>query len=109
MKTLKIFAIFAILVGSAVSSYAQDIPLVEPRVENDVPYITGGVGIEERDAMREALAGDYNLKIVLATKSGPYLSNIPVRIMDAAGNVMMETDNNGPWIYVNLPSGKYTV
>jgi hypothetical protein len=109
MKSAKILTIFAILLGAAFFSYAQDIPLVEPRVENGIRYITGGVGIDEREAMREALPGDYNLKIVLAAKSGPYLSNIPVRIADAAGNVLLETDDNGPWIYVDLPSGKYTV
>ncbi len=73
MKSAKILAVFAVLFGLALSSYVQDIPLVEPRVENGIRYITGGVGIDEREAMRETLAGDYNLKIVLAAKSGPFL------------------------------------
>ena len=110
MRKAKILTILGIVFGLAISGYAQDIPLIEPKVENGIRYITGGVGLEEREAMQEAFdSGDYNLKIVLATKNGPYLSLVPVRITDATGKVMLETDQTGPWLYVNLPRGKYKI
>ena len=71
-------------------------------------FMSGGIGEGERAEM-EMMAKDYNLKIVLATTSGAYLSEIPVVIYDQGGKEIFKVDAGGPWLYVHLKDGKYTV
>lgn len=75
---------------------------------NGVSYMCGGVSKGERAAM-EADSGDYNLKIILATLEGNYLAKLPVSIQDNEGKEVFELTANGPWVYVKLPDGRYTV
>jgi hypothetical protein len=74
----------------------------------DVPYISGGVGVEERDGLR-AKERDYNLKIVTAAKSGDYLSRVRIVIESASKEQMLETTMEGPILLVKLPPGSYTI
>lgn len=71
--------------------------------------VSGGVGMEAREQLRQR-AEDYELKLVFAaTPSGDYLAEIPVTITDRRGNKVVEAVSEGPWMYVELPSGAYTV
>lgn len=92
------------LVGFAVQAHAQT-QIVVP-----VPYVTGGIGLGEREAlMKEAKQAGYNLKVVTAATGGAYLANVLVRIADRQGTQVLEGAMDGPWLYVKLPSGQYTV
>lgn len=73
-----------------------------------ISFFTGGVGIGERAEM-EKRAGDYNLKIILAAKSGAYLSRVAIWIYDNKGSLVLDAESAGPWFYVRLPDGNYTV
>ena len=80
-----------------------------PQTSGSVPYLTGGVGFEERDAMRER-ADDYNLWIWLAqTGSGYFLADVKVSIDDARGRPVLDTVTNGPWLLARVPPGHYTI
>lgn len=71
--------------------------------------ISGGVGMAARDHMSQR-AEDYELKLVFAaTPSGDYLAEIPVTIKDRSGNTVVNTVSNGPWMFVDLPTGTYSV
>lgn len=94
------------LLNLSLYSEASALLFIEKGEINGVPYITGGVGLEERQAMQK-MAGDYNLKIVLAAMSGPYLSDLMVTIEDPGGRLVFECTTSGPWLYVDLPSSKY--
>jgi len=76
--------------------------------EQGIPFMTGGVGKGERAEMKR-LSKAYNLKIVLAAKSGAYLANVPVMIFDQSGKQLLKLYSNGPWVYLLLPEGQYTV
>lgn len=81
----------------------------EVQEQNGVSYISGGVGLDEREAMN-AMAGQYNLRISVATKGeGKYLSDAKVTVQDRQGNVVLEDMANGPWFWANLPPGTYEV
>jgi hypothetical protein len=96
-----------ILGALAVSSAALSIELGSGALEG-VFFMTGGVSKGERADM-EGMSKDYNLKIVLATAAGAYLAEIPVMIYDGnAGRVLSEIAE-GPWFYVRLPEGRYTI
>src|SRR5262245_5506492 len=56
----------------------------------DIPFVTGGVGADER-ADLQAKEKDYNLKIVAAATSGDYVANVRVVIESAAKASVLET------------------
>ena len=73
-----------------------------------VSYVSGGVGTESIDRL-SSLAGDFNLKLVFALKSGEYVSGVRVAIVDAAGKSLLDTTSEGPWLLTKLPVGKYQI
>jgi len=82
----------------------------EPKVQTagGVSYVSGGVGMDSMDRL-SSLAGDFNLKLVFALKSGEYLSGVRVAIADAAGKTLLDTTSDGPWFMARLPAGSYHV
>lgn len=75
-----------------------------------VECITGGVGQTERSAML-ANQEKYNFWLTVAAKpSGAYLSDVYVRILNAASKTaVLECRMDGPWLFATLPSGRYEV
>lgn len=76
----------------------------------DVPYLTGGVSVEEREALAERAGQEgFDLKVVVATEEGIYLSDVMVRVRDAGGTLRLEAVTDGPWLYTRLPAGEYRI
>ena len=76
-----------------------------------VAYRTGGVGESEAMAMRHAEAG-YPLSLEFVKRARPrdeFLSFADVTIKDHAGNTMLTTVADGPFLLARLPDGAYTV
>ena len=86
----------------------------QPRehVQGSVTYVTGGIGVDEADAMRAA-AANYPLTLELAAAAGgprdEYISNAGVEIRDSRGTPLLSTRTDGPFLLVRLPPGSYTV
>jgi hypothetical protein len=74
----------------------------------DVPFVTGGTGVDER-ADLQAKEKDYNLKIVAAATSGDYVADVWVVIESAAKKNVLETKMDGPILLAKLPPGTYTI
>ena len=74
----------------------------------DAPHASGGVGVDERDALLAA-QNDYNLKIVAAKRSGDYLADVKVVIQSAGKERMLDTTMEGPILLVKLPPDAYTI
>lgn len=82
---------------------------LEKRNEQGIAYASGGVGVDEREALK-ALAPDYNLKLVFADRDGGhFLSDIRVSIKPVKGEKLLETVADGPWFFAKLPPGSYVV
>jgi hypothetical protein len=77
------------------------------RFEN-VPYVSGGVGIEERDRLR-SLAADDNLALSFSLENGHYLGGAEVSIKDDKGKELLEAVSDGPLFFTKLPAGHYVV
>jgi hypothetical protein len=95
----------------ASSSYAQATgPMPPDRMYYaGIPYVSGGVGLEERNVMN-TVADGYNLKLSFATSpSGKYLSNVEVVIRNTRGDKVFEATSEGPWMFTRLPAGTYSV
>jgi hypothetical protein len=88
---------------------APSVFAVQPKEQNGISYINGGVGHDEQDAMR-ALRADYNLRLTFATKqTGAYRSDVQLDIADAKGASLLSVPNTGPMFFARLPAGMYRI
>ncbi len=71
-------------------------------------FISGGVGEEDRVEL-EAIQKNYSLKLVFAGEGGIFLDDIHVVVTDAAKNVVLTADTDGPILLAQLKPGKYVV
>ena len=72
-----------------------------------IHYVAGGVGLDARAEMQR-LAASHNLLVKFAEGDGAYLIPDSVSVRRGAEEVLNVTET-GPWLYVNLPNGSYTV
>lgn len=112
MQKLTVAAIVPALVVFGVSSLAfarvpsWDRP--EAQSYKGVPYISGGVGSDER-ATLNTMAKKDNLELSFALRNKDYLGGAKVLIKDAKDRVVLQATSNGPLFYTRLPEGAYTV
>ncbi len=75
----------------------------------EVTYINGGIGQEEADDMR-AKAGKYNLRLYLSEgKLGHSITDALVTVTDKKGNVMLDSANSGPMLFLQVERGTYKI
>lgn len=73
-----------------------------------VRYFSVGVGLEERQAQYPP----FSLKLVFTAGGKPYLAGVDVTIQPAKGAAAITISRDqveGPWLFVDLPSGTYDV
>ncbi len=73
-----------------------------------IPYLSGGIGLDEREALR-SLAKEYNLRLSFVLNKGNYLSDIEVLIADDRGTTVLAAVSQGPWFFTKLPAGTYHI
>jgi hypothetical protein len=107
MKTiLTFFSIMTALVSFNLIAVAADL---KPETMNGVTYVSGGVGMEEQESLRQ-MAGDYNLRLTFAARSnGEYLADVKVTILDSKGAEVLKTVADGPMLFARLSPGNYKV
>lgn len=72
-------------------------------------YLTGGIGLDEREALAAARK-DHSLQVITAARgSGAFLSNVALRITDGKGQIVLERPLAGPQLLVDLAPGRYTI
>lgn len=77
----------------------------------EVTFVSGGIGKLEAKAMRDS-AKDYALEIVFVQKfkqHEEFIADVTVEIEDTQKNIVLTTVAEGPYLFVNLPQGKYVV
>jgi hypothetical protein len=74
-----------------------------------MPYVSGGIGQSELSSLH-AKRGDYSLWVITAAmKSGAYLADVEVSVRDAKQRVVFKERLDGPWLFIDLPLGRYEV
>lgn len=84
---------------------------IEVHADNEVTYVSGGIGICESQEMRR-IAKDYQLELEFVQKTATaesFLANIPVEVTDKKGSYVLDTVTKGPFLLARLPNGQYTV
>jgi hypothetical protein len=99
---------------SGVLAYQPFIALAEQMAqqpEPEVTFISGGIGESELEMM-QGRAKDFSLEFVFVQKlkqKEEFLANVNLKIQDAHQNIVVDTVTDGPYLFVNLPKGKYAV
>ncbi len=114
MKTAKFFAVVVCAVAGASAFAAGSSPLPQETVQGNVSYVSGGVGKDEADAMKQA-EGRYPLSLEfsehgdLKGAKGDFVADVNLTIEDKSGNAVLTNSSAGPYVLATLPDGKYTV
>jgi len=95
-------------IKSEAAQFPPTIIITEGKTSQGFPYLFGGVGSDEREAIEER-AKNYNVKLVFAEKRGAFISGIALVIATAKGAEIAALKIEGPWFYIQLPPGDYTV
>ena len=80
----------------------------EEQTYGSTRYLTGGVGQDEQQYMREA-ASRYPLAMTFTASTGQYLSDVKVTVKDRKGETVLSAVSAGPMMLVDLAPGQYTV
>ncbi len=73
-----------------------------------IPYFSAGVGRVER----EAVYPPFSLKLVFTAGGKPFVTGATVTVRDREGTKILTVpadENNGPWLFIDLPEGTYDV
>jgi hypothetical protein len=77
------------------------------KTSQGMSYISGGVSHSELAALHEG-RDRYSLWVVTAaSKSGAHLADVSVTIRDDRKRVVFEGRLDGPWLFIDLPLGRY--
>lgn len=72
-------------------------------------FLDGGIGRDEIEMM-EAERSRYSLWIITAARvSGAYLADVDISITNDKGEKVLEHRLRGPWLMIDLPTGRYEV
>jgi hypothetical protein len=97
----------AMATGSLAIAQSSDL---QPRTQNDITYVTGGVGTEQQATLKDLEQQGFTLKLVFAERgTGAYLANVHVIVADASGRTVLDAMADGPAFYAKLPAGQYRV
>lgn len=105
MLSVLLLLVFVALAGPACKAVAQQI---EAKNYGGVAYLSGGIGLDEREQM-ERMGGGYNLKLIFAVQQGNFVSDVQVSVTDGSGQTVLAVVADGPWLYAKLPAGAYAI
>ncbi|WP_296225667.1 hypothetical protein [Ralstonia sp. UBA689] len=100
-----------VLLAGQTAVAAESGTAVTPEIhfENDIAYVSGGIGRDERDAMH-AIASRFNVRLnVVSAKNGEALSDAEAAVVDGSGKLRLTVHMAGPLLYMKLPHGRYQV
>ncbi|MBL8378000.1 MAG: carboxypeptidase regulatory-like domain-containing protein [Burkholderiales bacterium] len=98
-----------LLVACALCQVAPVAALTQHTTSRGEPAVSGGIGAEEIEVLRQQRSR-YSLRILTAARgSGAYLAGVMVTVADTRGTVLLEARADGPWMMLMLKPGEYRV
>ncbi|MDF2861527.1 carboxypeptidase-like regulatory domain-containing protein [Achromobacter mucicolens] len=102
-------ALGSMAIAGVLSTAQAGMPPVQH--QGTVEYVSGGIGIDESEAMKAA-SSSYPLALTFAAQRGgkaDYVADVTVAIRDAQGKAVLQTTSQGPYMLVKLPAGSYKI
>jgi hypothetical protein len=82
--------------------------MLKPVQDGGITYISGGIGLDEEDAIK-AQAQNYNLQVTTSNTKGEWLADTNLSIAASDGREVLNVSNVGPLFYAALPPGTYRI
>ena len=82
MRILAAGLVSVFIWSTSVFAQAPDSFPIQPKHYGNIPYLSGGVGLDEREALNQ-MSRDYDLKLSFAVTGGNYLGDVAVEVRDA--------------------------
>jgi hypothetical protein len=99
--------VLAVVLGLALTGVA--FALTRSTSAQGRPLVSGGVSYEELQALH-ARRDDYSFWVVTAAKrSGAYLADVRLKIVDSDKRTVFEGLLDGPWLFIDLTLGRYSI
>jgi len=98
-------ALIAALSGGALAA------LPALKTQGKVEYLTGGIGKDESDSIKQVRA-TFPLALEFLAEATPraeYLADIDVNVIDGEGRSLLIVRAEGPFLLARVPPGEYTV
>ncbi|MFO7581081.1 hypothetical protein [Guyparkeria sp.] len=90
----------------ATEQEVEQVSLTE-REANDIRYLTGGIGVAEREWL-DRHGANYTQRLEFSRgERGAFVSRVALTVRDRDGSVVFEAESDGPIMYVDLPEGRY--
>ena len=90
---------------------AMDADLPPEQTQGKVTYLSGGIGLDQQAAIKQA-ANEYPLELeFLESGEGHAVltAGVQVTITDRTGKVVLDARSDGPFMLARLPDGQYTI
>ena len=108
----RLTAVFIVLISFGASDARTprypELSVVRGTTPTGYPYMNAGGGFDEWQAM-ELAAKIYNLKLVFTRPAGTPVAPAFVVIGANNGRGIDKIVPRGPWFYIRLPPGRYTI
>ncbi|WP_397448103.1 carboxypeptidase regulatory-like domain-containing protein [Pseudomonas sp. NA-150] len=106
--TLMISSVPALAVQSPADPIDPSAVQLNPGEQNGVTYLSGGIGQDEAQAIRQTRG--YNLHLeFFAGPTDEFTSDVDVSIQSPNGKQWLMLNQTGPIVLVKLPQGQYQV
>ncbi|HEX7912198.1 MAG TPA: carboxypeptidase regulatory-like domain-containing protein [Paraburkholderia sp.] len=76
--------------------------------QGDVSFVSGGVGLDESTALRQA-ESQWPLSLRFTGPGSDFLADVHVSVVDAHDSNVLTATSRGPYMLVKLRPGRYTV
>jgi hypothetical protein len=98
-------AVITLMIGSiAASAWASS----EGKTTRGEAYVTGGTIDDERSSLRKDRK-KFSLWVQTGASAGSAVPDSVVRITTPGGSLVLDTRMIGPWLFVDLRAGEYSV
>ena len=95
------------IIDSVGSNAIPSVPL-ELTTANGISYLSGGIGDEEV-AQLTAQEHQFNLRLKITGMGGEFIGGAKLALRDASGNALLNMEDAGPYVYMLLNPGSYTL
>mgnify|MGYP001029978296 FL=1 len=110
-KVASISATALLMLGGALAAGAVYAQLPPSQHYNQIEYVSGGIGIDESTAFKQAMP-QYPLALTFASniaEPGAYVADVQVVIRNEKGDTVLQAQSNGPYFLAKLPAGEYKI
>jgi hypothetical protein len=123
MNRLACCTLLAMMAAQTVFAQDDVQPLPAATTVGSASFLSGGIGIDESEAMKAA-APRYALELIFSARNtnspgsvpgttaaanAAYTADVQVKISDHSGKTVIDTVSQGPYLLANLPDGSYQV